>query len=192
MLPEVSRLACGRRSLSVFRRLMGSLSPMPRQQDPANERFPITGNPHPHPHDRYGYLQYRRYHSDYRYDVPSPSPASSPAPGLRLSLISRHLAPVYPINTPWTVERLPDIIDTTLLPKRQSRTLSTSTSSSNLESPKMPSSQPPHATLLIPGPIEFDDAVLQSMSHYRYVLEILFNFIYLFIYLFFAQSSHEC
>ncbi|KYK55316.1 alanine--glyoxylate aminotransferase [Drechmeria coniospora] len=28
------------------------------------------------------------------------------------------------------------------------------------------SSQPPHPTLLIPGPIEFDDAVLQSMSHY--------------------------
>ncbi|KAF2004863.1 PLP-dependent transferase [Amniculicola lignicola CBS 123094] len=28
------------------------------------------------------------------------------------------------------------------------------------------SSQPPHATLLIPGPIEFDDEVLQSMSHY--------------------------
>ncbi|KAF2491065.1 PLP-dependent transferase [Lophium mytilinum] len=28
------------------------------------------------------------------------------------------------------------------------------------------SSQPPHAALLIPGPIEFDDEVLQSMSHY--------------------------
>ncbi|KAL4868134.1 hypothetical protein BDV12DRAFT_170126 [Aspergillus spectabilis] len=28
------------------------------------------------------------------------------------------------------------------------------------------STQPPHPTLLIPGPIEFDDAVLQSMSHY--------------------------
>ncbi|KAL4877173.1 pyridoxal phosphate-dependent transferase [Aspergillus karnatakaensis] len=28
------------------------------------------------------------------------------------------------------------------------------------------SNQPPHPTLLIPGPIEFDDAVLQSMSHY--------------------------
>ncbi|KAK1998546.1 alanine-glyoxylate aminotransferase [Colletotrichum falcatum] len=28
------------------------------------------------------------------------------------------------------------------------------------------SSQPPHPTLLIPGPIEFDDAVLQAMSHY--------------------------
>ena len=31
------------------------------------------------------------------------------------------------------------------------------------------SSQATHPTLLIPGPIEFDDAVLQSMSHYRYV-----------------------
>ncbi|GAB7348127.1 hypothetical protein MBLNU459_g6144t1 [Dothideomycetes sp. NU459] len=28
------------------------------------------------------------------------------------------------------------------------------------------SSQPPHPALLIPGPIEFDDEVLQSMSHY--------------------------
>ncbi|KAJ0424583.1 pyridoxal phosphate-dependent transferase [Aspergillus carlsbadensis] len=28
------------------------------------------------------------------------------------------------------------------------------------------SAQAPHPTLLIPGPIEFDDAVLQSMSHY--------------------------
>ncbi|SLM34483.1 plp-dependent transferase [Lasallia pustulata] len=28
------------------------------------------------------------------------------------------------------------------------------------------SNQPEHPTLLIPGPIEFDDAVLQSMSHY--------------------------
>jgi len=32
------------------------------------------------------------------------------------------------------------------------------------------SSQPEHPTLLIPGPIEFDDAVLQSMSHYRFVI----------------------
>lgn len=31
------------------------------------------------------------------------------------------------------------------------------------------SNQPDHAALLIPGPIEFDDAVLQSMSHYRQV-----------------------
>jgi len=32
------------------------------------------------------------------------------------------------------------------------------------------SNQPDHPTLLIPGPIEFDDAVLQSMSHFRYVV----------------------
>lgn len=31
------------------------------------------------------------------------------------------------------------------------------------------SSQANHPALLIPGPIEFDDAVLQSMSHYRLV-----------------------
>lgn len=31
------------------------------------------------------------------------------------------------------------------------------------------SNQPSHPALLIPGPIEFDDAVLQSMSHYRSV-----------------------
>ena len=78
-------------------------------------------------------------------------PDASPA---RLSLISRHLAPDYPINTPYAVERIPDTIDTSLLPKIQTRKMST---------------QPPHATLLIPGPIEFDDAVLQSMSHYRWV-----------------------
>ncbi|KAK3372841.1 pyridoxal phosphate-dependent transferase [Lasiosphaeria ovina] len=78
-------------------------------------------------------------------------------PPARLSLISRHLAPDYPINTPYAVERLPDTVDTSLLPKTQIRAISSS--------PTM-SSQPPHPTLLIPGPIEFDDAVLQSMSHY--------------------------
>ena len=35
------------------------------------------------------------------------------------------------------------------------------------EPPKKMSSQAPHPALLIPGPIEFDDAVLSSMSHYR-------------------------
>ncbi len=30
--------------------------------------------------------------------------------------------------------------------------------------------QPEHPALLIPGPVEFDDEVLQSMSHYRCVL----------------------
>jgi alanine-glyoxylate transaminase/serine-glyoxylate transaminase/serine-pyruvate transaminase len=94
--------------------------------------------------------------------IPGSMPRQNPPENhpARLSLISRHLAPVYPINTPFTVERLPDTIDTSLLPKTPSRSLSTSTSA------KM-SSQPAHPTLLIPGPIEFDDAVLQSMSHYR-------------------------
>lgn len=31
------------------------------------------------------------------------------------------------------------------------------------------SNQEPHATLLIPGPIEFDDEVLKTMSHFRYL-----------------------
>lgn len=38
---------------------------------------------------------------------------------------------------------------------------------SNTPPSTMSSTQAPHATLLIPGPIEFDDAVLQSMSHFR-------------------------
>ena len=86
--------------------------------------------------------------------MPQKGPDSADSSPARLSLISRHLAPEYPINTPYTVERLPSTIDTSLLPKTQKRTMS---------------SQPAHPTLLIPGPIEFDDAVLQSMSHYRLV-----------------------
>lgn len=85
--------------------------------------------------------------------------ASGTAAG-RLSQISHHLAgntysdssyiePTSSIhtNSPFTV---------------QQRRLSTESNKSvNM------SSQPDHPTLLIPGPIEFDDAVLQSMSHYR-------------------------
>ncbi|KAK3943491.1 alanine--glyoxylate aminotransferase 1 [Diplogelasinospora grovesii] len=82
-------------------------------------------------------------------------------PSARLSLISRHLGTEYPINTPFAVERHPDTIDTSLLPPRPKHARSLSTSSN-----KMSSFQAPHPTLLIPGPIEFDDAVLQSMSHY--------------------------
>lgn len=88
----------------------------------------------------------------------SSGPVDSPA---RLSLISRHLAPDYPLNTPYTVERHPDSIDTSLLPKTQARAITTDAKSAKM------STQPEHPTLLIPGPIEFDDAVLNSMSHYR-------------------------
>jgi alanine-glyoxylate transaminase / serine-glyoxylate transaminase / serine-pyruvate transaminase len=41
----------------------------------------------------------------------------------------------------------------------------TTATSEHQKAAKM-SSQVPHNTLLIPGPIEFDDEVLQSMSHY--------------------------
>ncbi|KAL1838788.1 hypothetical protein VTJ49DRAFT_2216 [Mycothermus thermophilus] len=56
-----------------------------------------------------------------------------------------------------------DTIATSLLPRSVSRRLL------SMLSPNMSSSsslQAPHATLLIPGPIEFDDAVLSSMSHF--------------------------
>lgn len=70
----------------------------------------------------------------------------------RISLVSRHLSSPSSYNAASAAQSLPS--STT-----QNRRLSTSTTTM--------SSQPPHATLLIPGPIEFDDAVLQSMSHYR-------------------------
>ena len=90
----------------------------------------------------------------------------------RLSLIARHFdqrLPLPELNTPFSSERLsvepddleynpiqrtPPPIDSDIIPKQSSNNKN-----------KM-SSQPAHSTLLIPGPIEFDDAVLQSMSHY--------------------------
>lgn len=90
---------------------------------------------------------------------PIPPPASNDttsAPASRLSLISRHLTQQYPVNTPYSVERLPGTaFDSKLLSPSQKRQLSTM------------STQPEHPALLIPGPIEFDDAVLQAMGHFR-------------------------
>ncbi|KAI0843398.1 alanine--glyoxylate aminotransferase [Hypoxylon sp. FL0890] len=77
---------------------------------------------------------------------------SSSNPAARISIISRHLSASTqsPANS-----NFPSNIS---VPSTQSRNFSSS--SVNM------SSQPEHPTLLIPGPIEFDDAVLQSMSHY--------------------------
>lgn len=56
------------------------------------------------------------------------------------------------------------------------RNYSMSTSNGNVsglaaaDSSSMKAQQPEHPTLLIPGPIEFDDEVLRAMSHYRYAL----------------------
>ncbi|KAK3072401.1 hypothetical protein LTR53_006894 [Teratosphaeriaceae sp. CCFEE 6253] len=104
------------------------------------------------------------------------------APKDRLSLISRHLNTNahVPLNTPFSIERdssPSDDLEWTPIqrspqkPHQQTRAFSTTQEvSQELESksntPAKMSSQPPHPTLLIPGPIEFDDEVLQSMSHF--------------------------
>merc|ERR1712093_687289 len=82
-------------------------------------------------------------------------------PHARLSVISRHLdpRPPIPVNTPYSVERASS---TQSIPAQVRRN---SSSSQTSEKAAM-SNQPNHPALLIPGPIEFDDAVLQSMSHY--------------------------
>ncbi|KAI0418718.1 alanine--glyoxylate aminotransferase [Xylaria grammica] len=71
-------------------------------------------------------------------------------PALRLSVISQHLT-----GQPQTSSGPSSF-----------QSCSLSSSSSSLSPPSKMSSQPSHPTLLIPGPIEFDDAVLQSMSHH--------------------------
>ncbi|KAJ5893868.1 Pyridoxal phosphate-dependent transferase major region subdomain 2, partial [Penicillium taxi] len=83
----------------------------------------------------------------------------------RLSLISRHLdqrLPLPELNTPFSTERnsvAPDDIEYKPVDR------STPPSSPPQPTPNM-SIQAAHNTLLIPGPIEFDDAVLESMGHY--------------------------
>jgi hypothetical protein len=76
--------------------------------------------------------------------------ASGSASADRISLVSGHLSPSSYTATPPAQASV----------SSQARRLSTSTATM--------SSQPEHATLLIPGPIEFDDEVLKSMGHYRY------------------------
>jgi hypothetical protein len=85
------------------------------------------------------------------------APHDNPShPSARLSLITSHLNP----SSPTRVTQPPS-------PTSQRRRFSQSTESRN-KSAEM-STQAPHPTLLIPGPIEFDDAVLRAMSHYRYL-----------------------
>jgi len=95
---------------------------------------------------------------------PLPSFTLAP-PYARLSLISRHLEqPLLEINTPFSTERLSeeqDDLDYTPV-KRESP------KSASLEERNKMSNQAEHPALLIPGPIEFDDVVLQSMGHFRF------------------------
>lgn len=114
-----------------------------------------------------------------RYADPSisfPRPVvilASPRPISRLNLISGHLSkkPFLELNTPFSTERTAHLED------EDGKVLLRKTKELQVEpeakAPAAMSSQPPHAALMIPGPIEFDDAVLQSMSHYRYCNSLL-------------------
>lgn len=86
----------------------------------------------------------------------------------RLSVISRHLQPTpnNSLNTPYSSEQRARQIPAGPKQSIDSSTFSTRTPAK----PQVPmSSQAPHPAVLIPGPIEYDDAVLQAMSHYRCV-----------------------
>ena len=87
-------------------------------------------------------------------------------PRSRISLISRHLEqrPLLDINTPFSTERQAgkqDDLEYT--PIRRDPPLSAPPEDQKVNM----SNQAEHPALLIPGPIEFDDAVLQSMGHFR-------------------------
>jgi alanine-glyoxylate transaminase/serine-glyoxylate transaminase/serine-pyruvate transaminase len=105
-------------------------------------------------------------------------------PSSRLNLFSRHLEPnpFLELNTPFSTERTAQLEDESgniIKKKPPIEVTETSPEVKDIqkevqneeatveETPVKMSSQPPHPTLLIPGPIEFDDAVLNSMSHYR-------------------------
>ena len=106
-----------------------------------------------------------------RSHAPSSVVASSPSllasARQRLSTISRHLQPrqELEINTPFSTERQSqpqDDIPYSPLTREPPKDIRRKNDGSDSMA-----KQPDHPTLLIPGPIELDDAVLQSMSHYR-------------------------
>lgn len=102
----------------------------------------------------------------------------------RLSQISKHLdaKPFFILNTPFSTERTARLENENgdiIVPKKsQEPKKETATASSPAPKPEINKSEPAvaknmsqqaaHPALLIPGPIEFDDAVLNSMSHHRY------------------------
>lgn len=93
----------------------------------------------------------------------------------RLSLLQRHLDPsLFELNTPFSIERASQQeidVDYIRSPFRQQIRDFSTTAPIQKEKVKDKqanmSTQPEHPALMIPGPIEFDDAVLQAMSHYR-------------------------
>ena len=90
-------------------------------------------------------------------------------PRARLSLISRHLEqrPLLEINTPFSTERIAGTQDDLeYTPIQRDPPESPKAASPENQKVNM-SGQAEHPALLIPGPIEFDDAVLLSMGHFR-------------------------
>jgi alanine-glyoxylate transaminase/serine-glyoxylate transaminase/serine-pyruvate transaminase len=93
----------------------------------------------------------------------------------RLNLFSKHLdsKPFLELNTPFSTERNGHLEDAqgNRIPRNKPQELKKPEPEQlpkKEELPKMASSQAPHPALMIPGPIEFDDEVLKSMSFYRY------------------------
>lgn len=95
---------------------------------------------------------------------PTQSTSFPSTPQSRLSLISRHLQDhnTLQLNTPYSTERQSSS------EKDFDAAVPQLEKESNKPAANM-SAQEPHPTVLIPGPIEYDDEVLKSMSHYRYV-----------------------
>jgi alanine-glyoxylate transaminase/serine-glyoxylate transaminase/serine-pyruvate transaminase len=111
--------------------------------------------------------------------LPSPRASMSSRAGSRLKQISKHLdaKPFLELNTPFSTERSARLEDDkgNRVPPPAKKVQEVKKEVQEVKKlapeppkPKTMSSQPSHPALLIPGPIEFDDAVLNSMSHYRY------------------------
>jgi len=114
----------------------------------------------------------RRYPSFPSAFVMAPSRATS-----RLDLFSRHLEPkpFLELNTPFSTERSARLVDeqgNITKPRKPPQPTPRPEKAIEPEPPAAMSKQAAHPALLIPGPIEFDDEVLQSMSHFRYALKI--------------------
>jgi alanine-glyoxylate transaminase/serine-glyoxylate transaminase/serine-pyruvate transaminase len=103
------------------------------------------------------------------------APTSRASPNDRLTQITKHLdsKPFLELNTPFSTERSSRFEDergNTIKRHTPPATKAEQPVQKQVPAaPKKMSQQKPHPALLIPGPIEFDDAVLESMSHYRYI-----------------------
>ncbi|KAF1970455.1 PLP-dependent transferase [Bimuria novae-zelandiae CBS 107.79] len=119
-----------------------------------------------------GALNSRLYPSPTKHSrtfIPAFVTVAPSRPTSRLNLFSGHLdsKPFLELNTPFSTERSAHFEDDQgNIIKEQIPPEPEKVIEKEKQVPKKMSSQPPHPALLIPGPIEFDDAVLQSMSHY--------------------------